>query len=119
MNDFERADKFIQDAKQQMDSPSNMAKFELQQKLADEWMSLSCEQRLSTGKALEEKAKNVDDKEVKASFDFSQYSNTVTRLEFSRYKDWSFGYGGMPRYNYDTLYVHNPMKGCTINDRQK
>lgn len=119
MNDSERADKFIQDAKQQMDSPSNVAKFELQQKLAEEWMALSCDQRLSTGKALEEKTKNLDDKDVKASFDFSQYSNSVTSLEFSRYKGWSLGYGGIPTYNYDRLFVHNPLKGCTINDRQK
>ena len=119
MNDSERADKFLKDADEQMSNPSNMAKFEMQQKFADEWMSLTCEQRIATGKELENKTKNAGDKDIKVDFGFSQYSNSMTSLEFSRYKDWSFGYGGIPSYQYDKLYVHNPMKGCTTSDRQK
>ncbi|MBX9573265.1 MAG: hypothetical protein K2X77_30480 [Candidatus Obscuribacterales bacterium] len=120
MNDSDTADKFIAGVKEQMDSTSNVAKFELQQKLTEEWLSMTCGQRIATGKAIETKTQDVSDREVKATFNFNPYSNSMSSLEFSRYTgNWSFGFAGLPDYKYDKLIISNPMKGCTVNDRQR
>ncbi len=116
MNESERADKILQDVKTLMDSSSNIEKFQLRQKLVDEWTWLTCSERLWVGKQLENKTQKAEPSDVKATFGYDEATNNLHSLEFERYtapyQDPSGGFVGEKRNH---LVINDPFEGCNLN----
>lgn len=108
MNESKQADKLLQDAESQINTDSQMDKFHLQQKLSEEWMSLSCEERYAVGKELERKAANAEEHDVKAQFGFNDLTNELYALDFRKYVSSDILLG---EYHKE-VRINDPMKDC-------
>lgn len=120
MNESETADKILQDVKTLMDSSSNVEKFQLRQKLVDEWAWLTCSQRLWVGKELEKKTQNLDADKVKATFGYDEETNTLDSLEFDRYvPPYEDATGGIVGEKRNHIVIKDPFKECNFNSNDR
>lgn len=114
MNQSKQADKLLLDAESQINTESQVEKFHLQQKLSDEWMSLSCQERYVVGKELESKAATAKEHDVKARFGFNELTNELYALEFRKYISWDPLIGSY----HEEVRINDPMKGCDNKDKR-
>ncbi len=115
MNESKQADRLLQSAEDQINTESQMEKYHLQQKLSDEWMSLSCDERYAVGKQLESKAATAQEHDVKARFGFNELTNELYALEFRKYVSWDPLIGS---YNKE-VRINDPLKDCENKDGKR
>ncbi|MBX9573417.1 MAG: hypothetical protein K2X77_31240 [Candidatus Obscuribacterales bacterium] len=119
MNKSETADKILQDVTTLMDSQSNIEKFELRQKLANEWMWLTCSERLQVGKELENKTQHVKENEVKATFGYDETSNNLHSLVFDRYQGpYQDTSKGLIPEKRNHIVINDPFEGCNLKPNE-